>query len=156
MNRLGLIVNPVAGLGGRVALKGTDGADTIARARALGAKPLAADRADRSLTRLESIGATSVLVSAAGVMGADVATRHRFELEVLSPRAHGGDTTADDTRAAAAELLERDVDLILFAGGDGTTRDIHDVVGDRVPVLGIPTGVKMHSGVFATVNSIRA
>lgn len=150
MNRLGLIVNPVAGLGGRVALKGTDGADTIARAHTLGAKPLAADRANRSLTRLESSGSTPVLVAAAGVMGADVATRHRFELEVLSPRAHGGDTTADDTRAAAAELLERDVDLILFAGGDGTTRDIHDVVGDRVPVLGIPTGVKMHSGVFAT------
>jgi predicted polyphosphate/ATP-dependent NAD kinase len=150
VSRLGLIVNPIAGMGGRVALKGTDGLDTIARARALGAKPLAAVRAERSLARLELREATLTLVAAPGVMGADIAIRHRFETELLPIRGPGGDTTADDTRAAAGELLARGVDLILFAGGDGTTRDIHDIVGDRVPVLGIPTGVKMHSGVFAT------
>jgi predicted polyphosphate/ATP-dependent NAD kinase len=150
MSRLGLIVNPVAGMGGRVALKGTDGLETIARARELGAEPLAAVRAERSLARLELSGAALTLVAAPGVMGADIAIGRRFEAEVLPSRGPGSDTTADDTRAAAGELLERGVDLILFAGGDGTTRDIHDVVGDRVPVLGIPTGVKMHSGVFAT------
>jgi len=84
-------------------------------------------------------------------MGADLARGHAFETEVLAPNRHSEQvTTADDTRAAAAELARRKVDLILFAGGDGTARDIHDVVGERVPILGIPTGVKMHSGVFAT------
>jgi predicted polyphosphate/ATP-dependent NAD kinase len=137
-------------LGGRVALKGTDGRDLVARARELGAEPLAAVRAERSLARLELIGTPLTVVAPPGVMGADLAIRRRFETEVLLALEHEGETTADDTRAAAHELLERGVDLILFAGGDGTTRDIHDVVGDRVPVLGIPTGVKMHSGVFAT------
>jgi predicted polyphosphate/ATP-dependent NAD kinase len=148
VSRIGLIVNPVAGMGGRVALKGTDGEDVQRRARALGATPVAAERAHRTLSRLESRRPGLSLVTAPGEMGADVAAVHAFETDVLPGT--GRDTTAADTRAAARALVERDVDLILFAGGDGTTRDVHDAVGDRVPVLGIPTGVKMHSGVFAT------
>jgi predicted polyphosphate/ATP-dependent NAD kinase len=150
MARLGLIVNPIAGLGGRVGLKGTDGADIVARARSLGAVPGAADRADRALARLGLHGVDVAVVAAARVMGADIAARHGFPTEVLDQRRDAGEaTTAADTRAAAAELHGRGVDLILFAGGDGTARDIHDVVGERVPILGVPTGVKMHSGVFA-------
>jgi predicted polyphosphate/ATP-dependent NAD kinase len=152
MRRVGLIVNPIAGMGGRVGLKGTDGTDVLHQARARGAIPLAAERAERTLARLElrCTAAGLRLVAAAGVMGADLAAAHPFETEVL-PESHGSRaTTAQDTRAAAAELARRKVDLILFAGGDGTARDIHDVVGERVPMLGVPTGVKMHSGVFAT------
>lgn len=151
MGRLGLIVNPIAGMGGRVGLKGTDGADVLEQAYALGAVPVAAGRAERTLGRLEGRCADLQLVAAAGVMGGDLAVAHGFLTEVLPTREHDdGLTTADDTRAAAAELARRQVDLILFAGGDGTARDIHDVVGERLPILGVPTGVKMHSGVFAT------
>jgi predicted polyphosphate/ATP-dependent NAD kinase len=150
MGRVGLIVNPIAGMGGRVGLKGTDGAGVLEQARALGAIPVAAERTERALMRLERRYAGLRLVAAAGVMGADLAATHDFETEVL-PGARGEQvTTAGDTRAAAAELARREVDLILFAGGDGTARDIHDVVGERVAILGVPTGVKMHSGVFAT------
>ena len=150
MARLGLIVNPIAGMGGRVGLKGTDGADVLARAQRLGAVPDAEERADRALARLERQGADVVVVTAAGAMGADIAARHPFATEVVGPgRRDDETTTAADTRAAAADLVSREVDLILFAGGDGTARDIHDVVGESVPILGVPTGVKMHSGVFA-------
>jgi predicted polyphosphate/ATP-dependent NAD kinase len=150
VSRVGLIVNPIAGMGGRVGLKGTDGAATLERALELGATPVAAERADRALARLERSRSRLQLVAAARELGADLAAAHAFDTEVLPRAEHPGRSTSDDTRAAAAELLRRDVDLILFAGGDGTTRDIHAVVGDRVPILGIPTGVKMHSAVFAT------
>ncbi len=150
MTRVGLIVNPIAGMGGRVGLKGTDG--VVERARELGAVPVAAERAERALARLERELARTEhelsLVVAWGEMGADLAGSHRFELDVLA--GPSGPTSAADTRAAAAELVRRGVDLLLFAGGDGTTRDINDVVGDRLPILGIPTGVKMHSAVFGT------
>jgi predicted polyphosphate/ATP-dependent NAD kinase len=146
-SRIGLIVNPVAGMGGKVALKGTDGAEALALAVQRGAVPVAPGRADRALTRLESVTQLRVL-AASGGMGAHLATRHRFRTDVI-PVGPDGSTTADDTRAAAGEMLRRGVDLLLFAGGDGTARDIHDAVGTRMTVLGIPTGVKMHSGVFA-------
>ena len=153
MTRIGLIVNPIAGMGGRVGLKGSDG--VVDRARELGATPVAADRAGRALARLERALVFNehkvMLVAAFGAMGAElVCNEHKpaFELEVMP--GSGGETTADDTHAAAVELLRRDVALILFAGGDGTARDIHDIVGDSLPILGIPTGVKMHSAVFAT------
>jgi predicted polyphosphate/ATP-dependent NAD kinase len=148
--RAGLIVNPVAGLGGAVGLKGSDGADLQARARSLGAVPHAAERADRALTRLECRTPDVTIVAAPGELGANVAAAHSLPVDVLPIPVRTGLTTADDTRAAARGLVSRGVDLILFAGGDGTTRDLHDAVGDAVPVLGIPTGVKMHSGVFAT------
>ena len=90
------------------------------------------------------------IVAAPGRMGAAVANARAFPIEVMALSGGTGPSTAEDTRAAARELVRREVDLILFAGGDGTTRDLYEAIGDAVPVLGIPTGVKMHSGVFAT------
>ncbi len=148
MSRIGLIVNPIAGMGGRVGLKGTDGAEVLARARALGATPLAGERTDRALARLEGRGIE--IVAAAGELGADLALAHGLETEALPRTSAPGATGSEDTRSAAAELARRGVDLILFAGGDGTLRDVHAAVGGSVPVLGIPTGVKMHSAAFAT------
>lgn len=146
--RLGLIVNPIAGLGGTVALKGTDGEETVRRALALGATPVAHSRTGRALTRLTCARDDVAIVAAAGSMGADLAGVHSFATEVV-PTSGEATTSADDTRMAASEMTRRGVELILYAGGDGTTRDIVDVVGTRVPILGIPTGVKMQSGTFA-------
>src|SRR5688500_10096499 len=137
-------------MGGRVGLKGTDGECVLARARALGATPVAPERTDRALARLELGAGEFRVVAAEGEMGADLALAHGLETEALPRQVPGRATSAADTRAAAAELARREVDLILFAAWDGTARDIQDVVGDRTPVLGIPTGVKMHSAVFAT------
>jgi predicted polyphosphate/ATP-dependent NAD kinase len=57
-------------------------------------------------------------------------------------------TTAIDTKNACKKFLEKQVDLIIFCGGDGTARDIFEIVSNKIPILGIPAGVKMHSGVF--------
>lgn len=145
--RLGLIVNPIAGMGGKVALKGTDGTEALRLAVERGAVPVAAARTDRALARLSGTGPLQVL-AAPGTMGADLANSRAFETEAVAVACEQP-TTARDTRAAATEMLRRGIDLLLFAGGDGTARDIHDAVGTGMTVLGIPTGVKMHSGVFA-------
>ena len=148
--RVGLIVNPIAGMGGKVGLKGTDGAETAARARDLGAEPLAGTRARRALERMAALSGGVEIVAPPGTMGEDAARAGGIQLSViagLTPR--GGDTNADDTRAAAAAMMRQGVDLLIFAGGDGTARDVHSAVGDKQPILGIPAGVKMQSGVFA-------
>jgi predicted polyphosphate/ATP-dependent NAD kinase len=146
--KIGLIVNPIAGMGGRVALKGTDGASILAQARALGAEPLAQARAARALGKLATAGCAMDLIACAGAMGADAAHGAGLAPRVLAQDI-GPVTTAQDTRAAASEMRRLKVDIILFAGGDGTARDILAAVGESVPILGIPCGVKMHSAVFA-------
>jgi predicted polyphosphate/ATP-dependent NAD kinase len=143
--RLGFLVNPLAGLGGTVALKGSDG--VAAEALARGAVAQAGARARAVLEALLPWRDRLQILTAEGAMGADMARALGWSPEIVHVPAAG--TTADDTRRTAAGLLERRVDLLLFAGGDGTARDICDSVGLTLPVLGIPAGVKMHSGVFA-------
>ncbi len=145
MIRIGLIINPIAGMGGRVGLKGTDGlAD---RARALGALPLAPDKAARALTPL--MGEKDICIMAPpGAMGAGAAQGCGLKVDILDmvfPEATAGRDTID----AAKQLKALNVDLLLFAGGDGTARDVCSAVGEDLPVLGIPAGVKIHSPVFA-------
>jgi predicted polyphosphate/ATP-dependent NAD kinase len=143
--RLGVLVNPIAGLGGRVGLKGTDGAQVVERALALGARPGAAARMIESLRALPS---GLPVLAAAGAMGEDEARAAGLAPERIGG-ASAGATSAADTIAAARAMADKGMDLLLFAGGDGTARDILAAVGTRVPVLGIPAGVKMHSAVFA-------
>ncbi|MBM3948120.1 MAG: ATP-NAD kinase [SAR202 cluster bacterium] len=151
MKKLGLIVNPVAGLGGRVGLKGTDGPEVVRKALKLGATPEAPKRAAEALRSL-SAGVREQLevIAPPGKMGADEANAAGFKPTIVGGKPSGGETSPEDTKRAAKLMLEQGVDLLLFAGGDGTARDIYAAVGDKLPVVGIPAGVKMHSGVYAT------
>ncbi len=146
--KLGLIVNPIAGIGGRVGLKGSDGAEIQKRALELGAVPEALNRAILAVEGLRRLEALEV-VTYPGEMGEDAARACHFEPTVIGSITPG-ETTAEDTRDAAREMLRRAVDLLLFAGGDGTARDIYEAIGLDLPALGIPAGVKVHSAVYAT------
>lgn len=137
-------------MGGSVGLKGTDGADAVQAARALGAEPRAGLKAVRALRRLSPIAERLEMVTCPDEMGGWAVETAGLSAHLLQS-CRGGDLTGpDDTKDAAREMLRRKVDLLLFAGGDGTARDIADVIGHVLPALGIPAGVKIHSGVFAT------
>ena len=150
--KLGFIINPMAGIGGRVALKGSDGRAIVEEALARGAEPRAGERALQALAPLSAVLKNPVL-TAAGSMGADVLTRAGIDSESVFAAA-SGPTTASDTRRAVDRLCERGVDLLMFAGGDGTARDVLDALeqnglADSLPVVGIPAGCKIHSAVYA-------
>ncbi len=173
MKKLGVIVNPVAGVGGRVGLKGSDGDEVLRKALELGAAREAPRRAELALERLSRLADEIEILTGPGEMGEDEAWAAGLEptvvgslagrqtwLEVERSRGHDESalgaaatfaaTTPADTEETARALETAGVDLILFAGGDGTARDIFHSIGDRVPVIGVPAGVKIHSAVYAT------
>ncbi|WP_394192175.1 ATP-NAD kinase family protein [Pseudoalteromonas atlantica] len=145
--KLGLIVNPVAGLGGSVALKGSDGVDTAAKAIELGAQPKANLRTKAALEVLLPYKEQLTIYTVNDAMGENTAKAMGFATQVIYRSERS--TTSDDTELAAKAMQQLGVDLILFAGGDGTARNICHAVDDSVPVLGIPAGCKIHSGVYA-------
>ena len=146
--RLGLVVNPMAGIGGPAGLKGSDDRALVDEALEQGAEKRAAARVVRCLERLMELSPNAVhLVTADGVMGQEYAEAASIPAQVVY--GPGESTSAEDTRNAVTALIGAGIDLLLFVGGDGTARDVCAVIEDRVPVLGIPSGVKMHSGVFA-------
>ena len=148
MRRVGFVINPVAGMGGRVGLKGTDG--KVEEARERGAEPRAPDRAREALDSLATHGDDCELLTAGGEMGERVAHAAGFEPEIVTQPPD--ETTADDTRAAVEAFAERGVDLVLFVGGDGTAVDVAETLAEsapQTPILGVPAGVKIYSSVFA-------
>lgn len=143
---IGLIINPLAGLGGAAALKGSDG--VAAEALARGAEPRAAERTRIALECLRPVAGRLQFLSFPGAMGADLLAELGYAHRVLGTLGEGA-TSATDTRRAVQALQDAGCALILFAGGDGTARDICAAVREEQPVLGIPAGVKIHSGVYA-------
>ena len=150
MKKLGLIVNPIAGMGGRVGLKGTDGPDTLKIALGRGAVPLSPSRAIQALETLRGLQEDMTLFTFPGQMGEAEAVAAGIKPHVLLRDVITGVPTREHTLMAARELLQKRVDLLLFGGGDGTARDVAEVVNTDILALGIPSGVKIHSSVFAT------
>lgn len=146
--RLGLIVNPIAGIGGRVGLKGSDGVEIQKKALELGAISESLNRTVKALERVQSIKDALQIVTYPSEMGEAAARICGLAVTVIGS-IRRGETTPEDTRKAAKEMQHLNMDLLLFAGGDGTARDIYDAIGEGLPVLGIPAGVKIHSAVFA-------
>jgi predicted polyphosphate/ATP-dependent NAD kinase len=146
--KIGFLINPIAGMGGRVGLKGTDG--LAAEAARRGARPVAPGRALQTLRRLRAAldaEKAPTWVTCAGPMG-EAALREAGFDDIIIVHRPAAKTSRADTAEAAARFLDARVDLILFCGGDGTARDVAAVAGLRVPILGVPSGVKMYSGVF--------
>ena len=155
--KIGLVINPLAGIGGTVGLKGSDGDDVVRKALEQGAVPLAEKRVYDALSNLDKAGDYSFF-TVNGPMGEDVLAAlgirvnivHEVNMNVTNH------TTANDTQNAVKALIKKGVDLIVFAGGDGTARDVLDslAIGNNgqnlsTPVVGIPAGVKIHSAVYA-------
>ena len=164
MKTVGLIINPVAGMGGKVGLKGTDGPEIAEKARLLGAIPEAGAKTIKALRELKPLSAQIELLTCPGPMGEDSVQQCGLAYRVIDPGVTSQDesgsdreaenlllTGAQDTEAAARAMVAAGVDLLLFAGGDGTARNIYNVLGhdSTLAVIGIPAGVKIHSAVYA-------
>ncbi|WP_268410036.1 ATP-NAD kinase family protein [Alteromonas sp. a30] len=148
MFKLGLVVNPFAGIGGALALKGSDGTETREKAMAMGAEQRALSRTHIALEVLIPLQPKLCIYTAEGDMGASISREMGFDTKVVytCPNLQ---TESEDTENTVAALIQANVDVILFAGGDGTARNVSHIAGDTVPVLGIPAGCKIHSGVYA-------
>ena len=162
------MINPIAGMGGAVGLHGTDAGIHI-KAAERGAIPISSQRASIALSILfnspfwSNASPEIKFLTPQGAMGGDLLQTfidtdqinknqiNQWQIEFISHDTSGksGSTSATDTKTIAKIFSDQGVDLILFAGGDGTARDIFEVIQDSIPILGIPAGVKMRSGVFA-------
>lgn len=144
MKTLGFLVNPISGMGGSVGLKGTDG--LYEKALELGAEKVSKKRAEVFFESLGPVKDVKFLIPS-GEMGEDHIKNKGIEYEVVYNANEL--TSREDTLKALEEFKKRKVELIIFCGGDGTARDICESIGTKIPVIGMPAGVKMFSSVFA-------
>jgi predicted polyphosphate/ATP-dependent NAD kinase len=150
IKKLGIIVNPIAGLGGKLALKGSDLEDILEKAEAMGGVPEAPNRMRTALKLIFPLNEKLEVLTYGGNMGEDILKEEGFHNVKVLGFPENNKTTSEDTKKAARLMADEKPDLILFAGGDGTARDIYEAVGEKVPVMGVPAGVKIHSSVYAT------
>ena len=144
--QVGFVVNPIAGMGGSVGLKGTDGSEIVDEAIKRGASQTSPQRASDALTAVRQAGLAIEWLTCSGGMGQDELTSCGLASRaVYEPREP---TSSHDTASAVRKFIEAGAGLIIFAGGDGTARDVLKEADKRIPILGIPTGVKMQSAVF--------
>lgn len=148
LKKLGLIINAWAGVGGPAGLKGSDGAETVQQALQKGIEPQSHRRAASALDALKPFREQLEILCFAGDMGEQTARECGFRCNVIGA-AQADPSTPEDTERAAVAIRDAGADLIVFAGGDGTARNMVNALGDDFPVLGIPAGVKMHSACFA-------
>jgi predicted polyphosphate/ATP-dependent NAD kinase len=134
-------------MGGAVGLKGTDG-DAYIEALKLGAEPITPVKARGFLSSIK-YGDDIFIVSAPGVMGETLVEKFKIKYQVVGSLDKVGTTSAEDTKRIVGEMINKNIDILVFVGGDGTSRDIYDVIGSDKPVLGVPSGVKMFGSVFA-------
>ena len=140
--KIGFLINPIAGMGGSVGLKGTDG--LIDEALRLGANPIAGERAKKCMDNLNT---DTLIFTCSGEMGEDALQNASLRYKVVY--SFERTSTGEDTKNACKRFLEEDVALLVFCGGDGTARDVYSAVKREIPIIGVPAGVKMHSAVFA-------
>lgn len=137
MLRVGFLVNPIAGSGGRIGHKGSDDLKID--------NPETPGKVRRFLSLAPKNNVEYIVPE--GKMG-EIYFSKDFNFKVIN-NINKDQTTKEDTIKVTNEFFKYNCNVIIFAGGDGTARDIYSVVGNKIPILGIPTGVKMHSGVFA-------
>jgi len=150
MEKIGLVVNPIAGMGGSVGLKGTDG-ETYKQALKLGAEPVTPKSTKELLSHIKNKDKINLVV-APQKMGEEYVKGFEIAFKVIGRV--GEETSAKDTKKIIGEMLNYAIKLLIFIGGDGTARDVYDVVDSKIPVVAVPSGVKVFSSVFAV--SVRA
>lgn len=146
MKKIGFLVNPIAGLGGQAGMKGSDSLNGRMAASGLGYKKTAAAKALECMTRIKD-ETGFLLIAPEGEMGGNILKKAQIPYESLGN--HREITTKEDTLHYAQLLKDADVDLLVFCGGDGTARDIYEAVGEQLPILAVPAGVKMYSACYA-------
>jgi len=157
VSKIGFIVNPIAGMGGKVGLKGTD--DVLEKAIKLGAKPIASKKAEETIKEFLSYYSKKDKIkwfTCSGEMGENELKKSEIKNIEILYSSNNKLTSSKDTKDACKKFLEKNIEIILFCGGDGTARDIFEIVSTKVPILGIPSGVKMHSAVFGVNTSASA